>query len=648
MSLAPSSHDAVPAAPGADLAQRQETQQEMQQEAASLRRRRLALFLPTVATALALAAAALAGTGVPDGPLEAAVLALFCLAMAWQSYIAWTYLYGAVAAGLGTRVMSRVERQAAAIAPQASGRSRTAAVVAIHAEDAAAVFAAVRVMARSLARTGGDGRDLDLFVLSDTRDPEIAAAEEREFAGIQVWREGAGPGLPAIRYRRRQENSGRKAGNIGEFCATYGHQYDFMIVLDADSLMTGAAMRRLVRLMEDNPRTGLIQTVSYAAGRDTLFARIQQFAVRLYAPLSIRALETWQGPDGGYWGHNAILRIAAFAENAELPVLPGRAPLGGEILCHDTVEGAFLRRAGWELRLLPEEPGTWEEMPTNLTDLLGRERRWCQGNLQHLGIIRLPGLTAGSRWHLGAGILSYLASPVWVAFLGLGTWQAIRSGDLGLIAYGLTGEGPAAAILAALSLTVLALPKLLSLGHVLLSPERRAAFGGTRNLLVSAALEQALWVLLWPVMTLFNAGAVATTFAGRVVRWDSQVRDDRRVPWSEACRLQADSLVAGIVLAAALAYAADPWLALWMAPLVLALVASPALSVLTSRADLGQAARRRGLFLTIDDTAQAPELRDLAMARAAPPSPARAQSVRGEAPVWLATATDDAKASPPR
>ncbi|AWN48335.1 glucans biosynthesis glucosyltransferase MdoH [Methylobacterium terrae] len=640
MSFVPSSHDAVPADPGADFTQRQ--------DAASLRRRRLALALPTVATALALALAAVASTGVPDGPLEAAVLVLFCLAMAWQSYIAWQYVYGAVAAGLGPRVMSAVERQAAETAPQATGRSRTAAVVAIHAEDAAAVFAAIRVMARSLARTGGDGRDLDIFVLSDTRDADIAAAEEREFARIQAWRETAGPGLPAVRYRRRQENTGRKAGNIGEFCETYGQAYDFMIVLDADSLMTGAAMRRLVRLMEENPAVGLIQTVSYAAGRDTLFARIQQFAVRLYAPLSIRALETWQGPDGGYWGHNAILRIAAFAANAELPVLPGRAPLGGEILCHDTVEGAFLRRAGWELRLLPEEPGTWEEMPTNLTDLLGRERRWCQGNLQHLGIIRLPGLTAGSRWHLGAGILSYLASPVWVAFLALGTWQAIRSGDLGLLAYRLAGEGPAAAILASLSLAVLALPKLLSLGHVLVSPERRAAFGGTRSLLVSAALEQALWVLLWPVMTLFNAGAVATTFAGRVVRWDTQVRDDRRVPWSEACRLQADSLVAGGLMAAALAYAGDPLLALWMAPLVLALLASPALSVLTSRSDLGQAARRRGLFLTIDDTAQAPELRDLAAARAAPPVPARLPPVRGEAPVWLATATDDAKASSPR
>ncbi|MFE1597562.1 glucans biosynthesis glucosyltransferase MdoH [Methylobacterium sp. ID0610] len=588
-----------------------------------LLRRRLALALPTLATAAATAWLAALTIGRPDGVLEGLVLGLFCLVMTWQAYIAWQYIYGAVAAGLGRRVMSTVEREAGRVPATASGRSRTALLVAIHAEDPVAVFAAIRVMARSLARTG-DSRDIDIVVLSDTRDPAIAATEERELARALAWREQAGPGRPGLRYRRRPDNAGRKAGNIGEFCRGWGVAYDFMIVLDADSLMSGATMRRMIRLMEDNPRVGLIQTVSYAAGRDTLFARIQQFAVRLYAPLSIRALDTWQGPDGSYWGHNAILRVRAFAENAELPVLPGRPPMGGEILCHDTVEGALFRRAGWELHLLPEEGGTWEEMPTNLVDLLGRERRWCQGNLQHLGVIGLPGLTAGSRWHLAAGILSYLVSPLWVAFLGFGTAQAIASGDLGLLGYGLTGTGPAAHALAALTLTILAAPKLLSLGHVLARRERRRAFGGTRNLLASAALEQLLWVLLWPVLTLFNAGAVAATFAGRVVRWDTQVRDDRQVPWSEAVRLQADALLAGTLLTVALALAGDILLALWMAPVALGLLTSPVMSVLTSRADLGARARRRKLFLTIDDTAPAPELRDLAAARAgieAAPSP---------------------------
>ena len=466
----------------------------------------------------------------------------------------------------------------------------------------------------------------------------MSAVEEHEFARIQGWAAGEGPGIPRIRYRRREKNIGRKAGNVAEFCATYGHEYDFMIVLDADSLMTGATMRRLACLMEENADVGLIQTVSYAAGRDTLFARIQQFAVRLYAPLSLRCLETWQGPDGSYWGHNAIVRIAAFAANAELPVLSGKAPLGGEILCHDIVEGAFLRRAGWQVRLLPEMGGTWEEMPTNLIDLLGRERRWCQGNLQHLRILAMNGLKAASRWHIAVGVMAYGVYPLWVAFLALATALAVRTGDLGLLGYGLIGGSPATRMLAALVLALMALPKLLSLGWVLASARRRAAFGGTVPLLVSAVLEQVLWVVLWPVMALFAAGAVVSTFLGRVVRWDSQARDDRRVPWGEACRLQSDAIVVGLALAALLAYAANPWLALWMAPLGFALLASPVQSVLTSSPVLGLRSKALGLFLTADDTGQATELAELHHGRLSATVPAKTV----EPAVWLRAAVDEA------
>ena len=607
---------------------------------ASFRLRRLALAAPTLATAAAIAALALAAYGLPETWLGRTVLGLFAVLMAWQSFTAWQYLYGLIAALTGERALSSLERRAATISTRPTGLSRTAAVVAIHAEDPIAVFSAIRVMARSLQREGGDGSDIDIFVLSDTREGAISAVEEHEFARIQAWARREGRGLPRIRYRRRTENSGRKAGNIAEFCRTYGHEYDFMIVLDADSLMTGAAMRRLARLMEENPRTGLIQTVSYAAGRDTLFARIQQFAVRLYAPLSLRCLETWQGPDGSYWGHNAILRIEAFAHNAELPVLSGKPPLGGEILCHDIVEGALLRRAGWDVRLLPEMGGTWEEMPTNLIDLLGRERRWCQGNLQHIRVLPWKGLPGASRWHLGVGILGYCVYPLWIAFLALGTWQALRSGELGLIGYGIDGGNPAAWALAALVVAIMALPKLLSLGYVLASPRRRADFGGARSLLVSAALEQAIWVLLWPVMALFAAGAVVTTLFGRVVRWDAQSRDDRSVPWGEAFRLQSDAVAAGGALAVLLAFG-SPWLALWMAPIAFALLTSPVQSVLTSSTRLGLGSKARGLFLTEDDTRPAPELLELHQGRTAGAEPA---AIVGTPSPWLSVAIDEAGA----
>ena len=590
----------------------------------SYRLRRLALAVPTLATTALIAALAYLAY-VPTGPLGWSVLVLFVLAMAWQVFTAWQYIHGFVAALMGEGVMSAIERRSRVIPARATGLSRTAAIVAIHAEDPIAVFSAVRVMARSLRDAGGDGSDIDLFVVSDTREGAISAVEEHEFTRAKLWAEAEGPGMPRIRYRRRTENTGRKAGNVTEFCRTYGHEYDFMIVLDADSLMTGPTMRKLARLMEENPQAGLIQTVSYAAGRDTLFARIQQFAVRLYAPLSLRCLETWQGPDGSYWGHNAIIRIEAFAQNAELPVLSGKAPLGGEILCHDIVEGALLRRAGWEVHLLPEMGGTWEEMPTNLIDLLGRDRRWCQGNLQHGRVVPMKGLRGVGRWHMITGILMYLAYPIWVAFLALGTVQAMRTSDLGLLGYGLTGGTAAAWSLAALVLTIMALPKLLSLGWVLGSTERRASFGGTASLLKSALLEQLLWVVLWPVMALFASGAVLSTLFGRVVRWDAQMREDRRVPWREAFRLQADALIVGAALTALLVYAGNGLLALWMAPIAIALLTSPAQSVLTSSPLLGLRSRTAHLFLTQDDTAQAPELVELHQGRlpvATPASPA--------------------------
>ena len=595
---------------------------------ANLTLRRLALGLPVLATTALLAWLALAAYGIPAGWLAWSVLVLFVMAMAWQVLTAWQYLYGFIVDRMGEAALSALERRERAVPARASGLSRTAAVIAIHEEDPVAVFSAVRVMARSLQRAGGEGSDIDLFVLSDTREGAVSAVEEHEFQRILLWAEGAGPGLPRIRYRRRASNAGRKAGNIAEFCAAYGRDYDFMIPLDADSLMTGATMRRLARLMEENERIGLIQTVSYAAGRDTLFARIQQFAVRLYAPLSLRCLAHWQGPDGSYWGHNAILRIEAFARNAALPVLSGKPPLGGEILCHDIVEGALLRRAGWEVRLLPEMGGTWEEMPTNLIDLIGRDRRWCQGNLQHARVLPLPGLPWASRWHMLTGILMYLAYPVWVAFLALGTVQAMRSGELGLLAYGLTGGNPAAWGLFALTAAIMALPKILSLAEVLASPGRRAEFGGAGALLKSAALEQAVWVLLWPVMAVFASGAVLSTLLGRVVRWDAQTREDRSVPWREAFRLQIDALVAGLALTALLIHAGDPWLALWMGPTALALVTAPVQGVLTSSPALGRRSQARGLFLTLDDTAKADELTALHRGRQSG-SPSAAGAERG-------------------
>ena len=185
-----------------------------------------------------------------------------------------------------------------------------------------------------------------------------------------------------------------------------------MVVLDADSLMGASAIATLIGLMDANPRTGIIQTVPYAVGRETMFARMQQFSARLYTPLLVEGLTFWQQGDGNYWGHNAIVRIAPFVAHCELPVLPGREPFGGEILCHDVVEAGLMRGAGWDVWVLPETLESFEAVPANMVDFASRERRWCQGNLQHLGVLPDRRLRPVGRFHLAYGVLHYLAAPV--------------------------------------------------------------------------------------------------------------------------------------------------------------------------------------------------------------------------------------------
>ena len=573
----------------------------------SFRERRLLLIVPSLAFALALVA--LTGSTLANAPhgLVDWILALpFVAVMAWECFVVWQLVLGFYSWLAGPRFLSAIERDAATISAVSTGRSRTALVVPIFDEDVDDVFARIAVMWASLARLGATD-DIVVHVLSDTRTPHVAAAEERRAASLRVG------DIPTLQYRRRASNAGRKAGNVGEFLDRAGRDFDFAIVLDADSLMSGTAMRRLIRLMERHDRVALIQTVSYATGRETLFARIQQFAVRLYAPLALRGLEFWQGGEGSFWGHNAILRVAPFRQHCTLPVLSGRPPFGGEILCHDTVEAALLVRAGWEVRLLPEMDGTWEEMPTNAMDLLGRERRWCQGNLQHAKLLGLPGLRSGSRAHILLGIGGYLVAPLWWAFLLLGAARVLfgdRTQALGLLAYGLTEPGAAPAILSVSAAMLILMPRVLNLWRALGDKQARRSFGGAGRLLAGAAVEQVFWMLLGPVLSLVNAGFVVRTLAGQVVPWDAQPRGDRHISPAQAAILHWPHLVVAVMIGAACAKAGG-WYAAWMAPSALGLLLSPWLTCLSSRVNLGRQSRRLGLFMTEDDLAPARELQEL-------------------------------------
>jgi membrane glycosyltransferase len=270
----------------------------------------------------------------------------------------------------------------------------------------------IAALRRDLPRLGF-WQSFDIFVLSDSDDPRSIAAEA-EMA--RAFAQSAMPG-PAVYYRRRRRNTARKPGNIAEWVRRWGGAYGYMLVLDADSRMSGRRIGALVHRMETNPHLGLIQAGVRLTGGESRFARLQQLATRLYGPAFAAGIAGWSGSEGNYWGHNALIRVRAFAAAAGLPKLGGRPPFGGDGLSHDFVEAAWLRRAGWAVEIEPDSRGSAEGGPETVSELHKRDRRWCQGNLQHLRVLFARGLHPVSRLHLLCGIGGYLAAPLWLGLV---------------------------------------------------------------------------------------------------------------------------------------------------------------------------------------------------------------------------------------
>ena len=469
----------------------------------------------------------------------------------------WSTLLGVAVAGL-----RRVGLKSSGLREAApTGGARTAVLIPIFEEDAVRVFATASTMRDALAAEAIG--HIDVFVLSDTRSEVVAAHEEAMAVAVARSHE------PSIYYRRRQTNTGRKAGNIADFCERWGAAYDFMVVLDADSLMTGAAVARLVGLMEANPDSGLIQAMCYPTGRRSGFARLQQFGARLYGPIFQKGVSWWQGPRGNFWGHNAIIRLEAFAAACGLPLLPGRPPFGGEILSHDTVEAALMLRAGYDVWMLPDgldgrHGGSWEETPTNLLDHLERDRRWCRGNLQHAMVVGARGLRLASIYHITRGLLHYLYAPLFVAWL---------------ILYALVDRGVEADALAWLLVALVLAPRLLCLSAALVDREQVEGFGGRPMLLAGAALDQVVSALSFPATLTFHLLFLADAAVGGETRWHGQVREDRGLRWGETARQLGPPLVVALAALALLAPLA-PFPAALLAP---GIIATLPLAVWTSR-----------------------------------------------------------------
>ena len=536
------------------------------------------------------------------GAVEAAILVVFAISFSWIALSFWAAVIGFALSAL--RLDPVTLRRSPSIRHRSPLSERTAILVPIYNEDTRRVFAGVAATYRSLAGTPWLS-SFDVFILSDTTDADIWAAEE------VMWREtvrrlDAGGRLF---YRHRAENIGRKAGNIRDWVERWGGAYEHMVVLDADSVMGGGTLVRLAALMEANPDAGVIQTLAAAANRNTLFARALQFASRLYGPLLATGHSFWQLGEANYYGHNAIIRTRAFAAHCGLPKLSGQPPLGGEILSHDFVEAACIRRGGWKVWFLPELPESYEEIPSNLVDYAVRDRRWAQGNLQHARLIGGRGFHWVSRLHLLMGVLAFAVSPLWLLLLLLSSVSVVTQALTGH-AYFLPGHALfpnwpeyrpfETYTLLALTAALLFLPKVLGLTLALARREMRRSFGGAGRLLSAAVAELAFSVLLAPVMMLFHTTFVANILLGRSVGWGAQPRDDRGVDWGSAARRHAAHAVIGVCWGAAILYWAPEFL-IWIAPVVMGLIFAIPLNVFSSRASVGMVAKRAGVFLTPEE-----------------------------------------------
>ena len=527
------------------------------------------------------------------------MISLFILTFAWISLFFWSSIFGFI------MLLQRKKVPGVKWLPEnAKLSTRTAVLMPVYNESPTGTLANLCAIAKDLETTGQEDK-FDIFVLSDTTNPQVWVEEEK------FWLEARKLISPKINfyYRRRAQNTSRKSGNIEDFCSKWGANYDFMTVLDADSLMTGRTMLTMAQLMEANPQAGIIQAPPMMINSRSLFSRIQQFAGRVYGPIVSAGLAYWQVGDSNYWGHNAIIRVKAFMECCGLPELPGSAPFGGFILSHDFVEAALIRRGGWSAWLLPELKGSYEECPPTMIDFAARDRRWCQGNLQHIKILMSKHLHPISRIHFTIGIMSYLSSPIWLCFLLVGLAIALGREFFPPIYFSevrtLFPNWPifdkiGTIALFVLSMFMLIFPKFL--GLIIYKIQNK----GSQGALKSTLTEIILSALMAPIMMMFQSKFVFEILSGHSVSWNTQNRGEEGTGLKEAIKRHFWHMVLGIITTIVVAlYARE--LFWWMLPITVGLMLSIPLSMITSKVSIGNWAKKHHYFL-IPEEKEVPEI----------------------------------------
>jgi membrane glycosyltransferase len=449
--------------------------------------------------------------------LDLALIALLAVTLPWIVIGFWNAMIGLVIMRCAPDPVAAVFPTAGRVGRDAPITAPTAVLICIRNEPPDRIVHNLEPMLAELAATGVAAR-FHVYVLSDTTDPVLGHAEETRFAALaEAWGERV-----AITYRRRTDNAGYKAGNIRDFCLRFGDRHDFAIPLDADSIMPASAMLRLVRVMQADPRLGIVQALVVGLPSTSAMARIFQFGMRLGMRSYTIGSAWWQGDCGPYWGHNAILRLKPFADHCELPLLPG----GRHVLSHDQIEAVLMRRAGYHVRVLPEENLGWEENPPTLLEFIRRDLRWCEGNMQYWPFLLMPGLKPVSRYQLLIAILMFLGSPAWIGLLLLGT-------ALAALAPGSVDPYYGWPLLTAVLIMWFA-PKLASILDVLARPDARRAFGGSGRFLVSAVIETGFFILLCPIQWCSHTVFLGGLALGRTVGWNPQVRHAHAVSLADA------------------------------------------------------------------------------------------------------------------
>jgi membrane glycosyltransferase len=568
------------------------------QSAATLRRRRLAVAALNVAAYAALAAGMARVLGAGGWTVVDMVLfACFLVATPWTVLGFWN-------AVIGLWLLHGRRDGLEAVAPfAAAGRSgdpirlKVAVLMTLRNEDPARAFVRLRTVKASIEATG-EGESFAYFILSDTSRAAVAAAEE---AAVAAWRAEA-PDPERIVYRRRAENTGFKAGNLRDFCDTHGRGFDLMLPLDADSLMSGKAVMRLVRMMQAYPRLGILQSLVVGAPAESACARIFQFGMRHGMRADTFGSAWWIGDCGPFWGHNAVVRIAPFREHCGLPVLPGRPPLGGHVLSHDQVEAALMRRAGYEVRVLPEEDGSYEDSPPTIVQFSVRDLRWCQGNMQYWKLLGLPGLPFLSRFQLAWAILMFVGVPAMTLMIALAPLKFLDGEDLSAFPAGLA---------LGLYLTFLGMylsPKLAGIADILLRRSGVAAYGGAGRFLASTAIEVVFSFLLGAVTTFRITVFMIGLLFGRSVIWNGQARDAHGVAWGDAARSLWPATLFGTMVCGALAWLSPATLA-WSLPLTFGYLAAVPFAVASAAPALGAFLARHRLCAVPEEIDPPDEIR---------------------------------------